>query len=58
VVKPEKSWQKPYEPTLLPVVQAKDVDATVNAIVDPVTDSPEPKPVTVIVGVTDSSGKP
>lgn len=48
--------QVPYVPTLLPVLHAKE--AVVNMDVVTVTDSPEPKPVTVIVGVMDSSGKP
>jgi len=47
----------PYPvPRLFPVVHEKE--AVVNMGVDAVTDSPEPKPVTVIDGVTDSSGKP
>jgi len=63
LVPPEKSTHEPYPSpivalTLLPVVHAYALEAAVNAVVDPVTDSPEPKPVTVIAGETASPGKP
>jgi hypothetical protein len=42
-----------------PVVQTKvPNEPAVNAVVDPVTDSAEPKPVTVIVDAIDCSGNP
>jgi len=46
----------PKLPSELPVVHVKDVVENIG--VETVTDSPEPKPVTMIDGVTDSSGKP
>jgi len=47
---------KPKVPRVLPVVHVKEV--VVNIAVATVTDSPDPKPLTITDGVTASSGKP
>lgn len=48
--------QEPSVPTVEPATQLKEV--FVHIVVAIATDSPEPKPVTLINGVIDSSGKP